>query len=241
MNTLLIVGTEAQVGKTVVMSALIAYWQRYCNSRQLGVMKPIDCPVPQHDPDSVLLTNRFQLDQSPEEITPFSCQATGQLTGLLPMLTGRSNDRLDLEQIWHRFQQLQQQRDFVLLEAWGGLGSPLTARTTIADLAWDWQLPTLLVVPVQPSAVTQAVTNVALARQARVHLKGIVLNAVQPCRPEDWEEWAPIDLIQSLTQKPVLGCLPHLDHPDSIEDLAKVAGDWELERLIPELADLVIG
>lgn len=237
MNTLLIVGTEAQVGKTVVLSALVAYWQRYCNPRQLGVMKPIDCHAPGHNPDHELFIRLFQLNQTVEEITPFSFQSTAPL----PMLTERSGHPIDLEQIWHQLQKLQQQRDFVLLEAWGGLGSPLTARTTVADLAWDWQLPTLLVVPVQPGAVTQAVTNVALARQSRVHLKGIVLNAVQPCSPEDWQEWAPIDLIQSVTQKPVLGCVPHFDNPESIDQLAKVAGDWDLERLIPELSNLVVG
>ncbi len=236
MNTLLIAGTEAQVGKTVVMSAFIAYWQRYCNSRSLGVMKPIDCYAPGRNPDHELLMRLFQLNQAPEEITPFSCQSNT----LLPLLTERSDQPLDLEQIWQQFQQLQQQRDFVVLEAWGGLGSPLTARTTVADLAWDWQIPTILVVPVRPEAVAQTVANVALARQARVHLKGIVLNAVQPCRPEDWETWAPIDLIQSLTQKPVLGCVPYLDDPQSIDRLVEVAGDWELERLIPELANLVV-
>lgn len=235
MNTLLIAGTEAQVGKTVVLSALIAYWQRYCKSRRLGVMKPIDCPAANREPDHMLLKQLFQLDQTPAEITPLLLQADS----LLALTSERSNHH-DLEHLWRSFQQLQQQRDFVVLETWKGLGAPLNPQTIMADLAWDWQIPTVLVVPVQPEAVSQIVAHVALARQARVHLKGIVLNAVQPCRPEDWQNWVPIDLIQSLTQKPVLGCVPHLEDPQAIDPLVQIASNWELEALFPELSELVV-
>lgn len=73
--------------------------------------------------------------------------------------------------------------------------------------------------------------NVALARQSRLHLKGILLNAVQPCSSQDWQDWAPVDLIQSLTRKPVLGCIPYLDDPLDQAKLIKVASDLELEML----------
>jgi len=59
-------------------------------------------------------------------------------------------------------------------------------------------------------AIAQAVANVALARLSRVHLKGIVLNCVQPRSEQEIADWAPVELIQSLTNTPVLGCLPHL-------------------------------
>lgn len=212
------------------MSALIAYWQRYWTTRRLGVMKPIDCPssLTTQNPESELerdcdlLKRLFNLDQSTSEITP-ALQARQSSVAAGPA------EQLNLEQIWQQLQQLQQ-RDFVLLEAFGGLGSPLTPTTTVADLAWDWRLPTLLVVPVRPAAVAHAVANVALARQAQLHLKGIILNAVQPCSRQDWDNWAPVDLIQSLTQKPVLGCVPYLEDPHDQDKLASVASEWELER-----------
>lgn len=237
MNTLLIAGTDAQVGKTIVMMALIAYWQRYYTPRRLGVMKPIEShgTISENaERDCDLLTRLFNLDQSPSEVTQLNFQAT-----LPPIaLERQGGQRIDLEPIWQQLQQLQQ-RDFVLLEAWGGLGSPLTPTTTVADLAWDWKLPTVLVVPIQPGAVPHAVANVALARQAKVHLKGIILNAAEPCSPEDWMEWAPINLIQSLTQKPVLGCIPYLEDPLDRDKLAQVASELELERLLPVLESYV--
>lgn len=228
MNTLLIAGTDAKVGKTLVVMALIAYWQRYCHHR-LGVMKPIESRNSIDERDCEQLKRLFNLEQSITEITPIALQTTG----LLPIAAERAGVQIELEAVWQQLQQLQQQRDFVLIEAWDGLGSPLTPETTVADLAWDWHLPTLLVVPVQPGAVAQAVANVALAQQARIHLKGIILNAVQPCHPQDWDEWAPIDLIQSLTRKPVLGCIPHLENPFDLAKLVQVAANWELERLLP--------
>jgi len=46
-------------------------------------------------------------------------------------------------------------------------------------------------------AIAQAVANVALARLSRVHLKGIVLNCVQPRSEQEIADWAPVELIQS--------------------------------------------
>lgn len=233
MNTLLIAGTDAKVGKTVVVMAVLAYWQRYCATRQVGVMKPVEC---RHNDESTerdceKLSRLFKLSQSLTDITPISLSTAA----LPPIATARTGIQINLEDLWQRLRALQQQKDFVLLEAWGGLGTPLTEETTVADLAWDWQIPTVLVVPVQLGSVAQAVTNVALAHQSRVHLKGIILNSAQPCDKQDRENWAPIDLIQSLTRKPVLGCMPYLEDLADINKLAQIASEWQLERFLPEL------
>jgi dethiobiotin synthetase len=235
LNTLLIAGTDAQVGKTIVITALAAYWQRYCEPRRLGVIKLIESQAdPSTELDGDRLIHLFNLDQS-AQIAPVTPQ-----TAVLPSIAAqREGAVIELETVWQQLQQLQQQQDFVLLETWGGLGSPLTFETTIADLAWDWQIPAVLVVPVQPGAVAQAVANVALARQTHVHLKGIILNAVQPCRPQDWQDWVPVDLLQALTRKPVLGCIPYLEDPSNVDKLVQVAAECELERLLPDLESIV--
>lgn len=255
MQTLLITGTNAQVGKTVVLAALIAYWQRY-RAQQVGVMKPIDYvrasdplnsgplnsgppnfnPLepnkfdqrPTTEPDCERLKRLFNLAQTPGQITPVMLAA--------PTVVAESGSSIPLEQLWRSLQQLQQQYDLVLLEALGGLGTPLTAETTMADLAWDWRIPTVLVVPVQSGMVADAVANVALANQSRLHLKGIILNHSRPGGGNDWADLeASIQLIQSLTRKPVLGCIPHLN-PNNLSQLAQAAADLDLDRLLPGLA-----
>lgn len=225
MNALLIAGTDTDAGKTVLTTALIAYWQAYCLPRRLGVMKPIQSGVG----DRELYTRLFDLGQSPEEITPLYFQAP-----LAPPLAAdREGRKIELDLAWKAFESLHQQRDWVLVESLGGLGSPVTHETTVADLAWDWRLPVVLVVPVRLGAISQAVANVALARQSRIHLKGIVLNCTQPRTEQEIANWAPASLIQSLTNIPVLGVMPHLADPTDCAKLAQVASNLDLEYLLP--------
>lgn len=225
MNALLIAGTDTEIGKTVLTSALAAYWQAYCTPRRLGLMKPIQSGLG----DRELYSQLFDVDQTMEEITPLAFAAP-----LAPPLAAAQEGRtIDLEKVWTTLEALRQARDFVLIESLGGLGSPVTAETTVADLAWDWRLPVVLVVPVRLGAIAQAVANVALARQSRIYLKGIVLNCAQPRSPQEVDQWAPKKLIQKLTNVPVLGCIPHLADPTDLEKLAQVASNLDIERLLP--------
>lgn len=226
MNALLITGTDTDAGKTVLTTALIAYWRKYCRSRSLGVMKPLQTGVG----DRELYAQLFELDQPPELLNPLHFEAPLAP----PIAADLEGKQVKLEPVWKAFEMLRSQRDFVLVEALGGLGSPVTHSTTVTDLAWDWHLPAVLVVPVKLGAIGQAVANVALARQTKVHLRGIVLNCVRACSDEEIENWASVSLIQRLTGVPVLGMIPHLADATDVEKLAQVAAELDLERLLPE-------
>ncbi|HTL89179.1 MAG TPA: dethiobiotin synthase [Leptolyngbya sp.] len=224
-NALLITGTDTDAGKTVLMTALIAYWQKYCRSRALGVMKPLQTGVG----DRELYQQLFDLDQTLEQINPLHFNAP-----LAPPIAAALEGKpVNLETLWTTFETLRSQRDFVLVEALGGLGSPVTHETTVADWAFDWQLPTVLVVPVKLGAIGQAVANVALARQTNVPLKGMVLSCVRSTSAEEIENWASVNLIQRLTGIPVFGIIPYLSDPTDIEKLAQAAANLDLERIIP--------
>ncbi|MGB3613210.1 MAG: AAA family ATPase [Elainellaceae cyanobacterium] len=145
---------------------------------------------------------------------------------------------LDLAQAWQKLTHLSSRT--VLMELPGGLGTPLTPEATVADLAWDWRLPTVLVVPVTSDMMEQAIAHAALAHQARVHLKGIVLNHISPPLPDDvsnssWNSslGAAVALMQSFTQAPVLGQLPYLSDTEDANALAAAASHLDLERLFP--------
>ncbi|MBD1843739.1 ATP-dependent dethiobiotin synthetase BioD [Cyanobacteria bacterium FACHB-63] len=226
-NALLITGTDTDAGKTVLTTALIAYWQKYCQSRSLGVMKPLQTGVG----DRELYRQLFELNQTPEELNPLHFEAPLAP----PIAADLEGKRVALEPVWKAFEALRSQRDFVLVEALGGLGSPVTHETTVADWAWDWHLPAVLVVPVRLGAIGQAVANVALARQSKVHLKGIVLNCIRSTSDEEIENWASVRLIERLTGIPVLGLMPYLSNPTDIEKLAQAAANLDLERLIPDM------
>ncbi|NJL85290.1 MAG: ATP-dependent dethiobiotin synthetase BioD [Leptolyngbyaceae cyanobacterium SM1_1_3] len=228
MNTLLIAGTDTDAGKTVVTTALAAYWQRYYSPRPLGLIKPVQSGVG----DRELYQKLFKLDQTLDEINPAYFAAP-----LAPPLAAeREGRQVDLKPVWQTLRALERSRDWVLVEGLGGLGSPVTAELTVADLAAQWRLPTLLVVPVRLGAIAQAVANVALARQAQVALKGIILNCAQPRSPQEVADWAPQALIESLTQMPILGIMPHIAEATDLFSLSNAASRLTLDGLIPAMA-----
>ncbi|MEB3356513.1 MAG: AAA family ATPase [Synechococcales bacterium] len=139
----------------------------------------------------------------------------------------------DLAALWQTVSTCQAQHDLVLLEAPGSLGSPLTPEVTVADLAWDWRLPTVLVVPLSADVLGQAIAHVALARQSRVFLKGLVVNTPQPFSGSNLEDAVLIQNLRSLTQVPVLGKIPYLEAGDDAKTLAAVGSNLNIEGLLP--------
>lgn len=224
MKVLLITGTDTEVGKTVLTTTLGAYWQTYHTSQPWGLMKLLQTG----SGDRELYGQLFDLPQPPELTAPLVFKAP-LAPPVAAMREGRS---IDLEKAWAAWQRLQQDRQLVLVEALGGLGSPVTAELTVADLAAAWRLPVVLVVPVKLGAIAQAVANVALARQTQLQLQGIVLNCLSPESEQHLDELAPTDLIQSLTHVPILGTLPYLEDPKDLTKLAQIASNLDLERLL---------
>lgn len=226
MKGLLITGTDTDSGKTVLTAALIAYWQRYCWAYRLGVCKPVQSGVG----DREFYSRVFDLDQSIELLNPLNFKAPVAP----PVAAALEGTRVDLGKAWQAVAQLQAERDWVLVEGVGGLGSPITAELTVADIATQWHLPAVLVVPVKLGSIAATVANVALAREKRVDLKGIVLSCTQPCTRGQIENWTPVHMLETLAQVPVLGTLPHLKQIKDLEQLSAAAAQLDLERIMPK-------
>lgn len=240
METLLIAGTDTDSGKTCVTIALVAYWQKYgfsvyrqhsdrhkgvVNPNRLGIFKLLQTGVG----DMELYDRLFVNEEFIETIAPL------RLSHPLapPIAAAKEGLKIELSKIWQSFNALQKQQDFVLVEALGGLGSPVTSELTVAHIAADWRLPTILVVPVRLGAISQAVTNVALARSLKVNLAGIILNITESKTEEEVNDLTPIDLIQFLTQTPVLGTLPYINKFGDRDKLAQIVSNWDLELILP--------
>ena len=222
---LLITSTNTDAGKTVLTAALAAYSRKYHPDRNCGILKPIQCGVG----DREFLGELFNL--SPTEINPIHLIAP-----LAPPIAAEIEGvDIDLAIPWRVFEQMCREKDLVLVEGIGGLGTPITAELTVADLARDWRLPTVLVVPVELGSIGAAVANVALAKQYNVNLRGIVLNCPRPLSESEITNLAPAALIQSLTSTPVLGCIPYLLDLHDLDLLAATAANLELEILLPQI------
>lgn len=224
-NGLLITATDTECGKTVLTCALIAYWQHYCSSRRLGVLKPVQAGIG----DRELFQQLFSLEQSLEELNPVFYQAPLAP----PIAAALENTTVDLTPAWQRYMTLGETCDWVLVEGLGGLGSPVTDEMTVGELAMAWRLPVVLVVPVKLGAIAAAVANVALARQYRLQLKGIVLNCTTPEAENQLEQLTPPDMIGNLTRIPVLGVLPYFSDPTNLDQLITAARRLSLEAIMP--------
>ncbi|PZU99840.1 MAG: ATP-dependent dethiobiotin synthetase BioD [Pseudanabaena sp.] len=225
LKPLLIVGSDTGVGKTVITAALASYWLTYRNTSKssLGIYKPLQSGIG----DREFYHQTFALPQSLDEITPLYFE-----TPIAPAIASiKESKEIDLALIWQQFLQLQQQKQFLLVESMGGLGSPITNEYIVADLARDWALDTILVVPVRLGAISQAIANVALANSQKVKLKGIVLSCSQAFTNEEIENLAPPQMISRLSSVPVLGVLPYIENLSDIPHLARAASELDIENI----------
>jgi dethiobiotin synthetase len=225
-TSLLISGTDTGVGKTWVTSALAGYLNRFYPQQRVAIFKPLQSGVG----DREHYAEQFHLTQTLEQITPLYFEAP-----LAPPLAAAAEGKsVDLGLAWQTFEGIQQTHDWILVEGVGSLGSPITDELTVADLAHDWKLPTILVVPVRLGALGQAIAQVALAQQTRVNLRGLILSCPEPCATQDIEQWASPTLLKSFTRCPILGILPHQENYE-LAHLSQTAAQWEIETLFPQL------
>lgn len=233
MGALLIAGTDTEVGKTFLTVSLANYWQKYRlkqytsnnSNTSLGILKLIQTGVGDKE-----VYNRLFNERSSVKVVVPTCLATPIAP---PIAAAREGKTINLGKIWQALVLLEQQQSFVLVESLGGLGSPITDELTVAHIAADWRLPTVLVVPVKLGAIANAVANVALARSLNVDLRGIVLNCYQPESMAKREDLTPVSLIQSLTGIPIIGTLPYIEDITDSQKLAQIVSNWDLELILP--------
>ena len=232
MTALLIAGTDTDVGKTFVTIALAAYWQNYRVKPEINASPLLSIfKLIQTGTGDLELYNRlFAEISSIKVIAPLLFQAPVAP----PIAAAKEGKIIELGKIWQEFSTAQQKSDLVLLETLGGLGSPVTNELTVGNIAADWRLPTILVVPVKLGAIANAVANVALARSLKLDLKGIILNCTEPEAWASIDDLTPIGLIQSLTQVPILGTLPFIEDPTDMQKLGSIASNWDLELMLPK-------
>ena len=229
MTALLIAGTDTDVGKTFVTIALASYWQKYHLDRDrtqnLCIFK-----LMQTGTGDVELYNRlFNEEAGIEIVAPLRFAAPLAP----PIAAAKEGKSIELGEVWQAFSTSDRKSSLVLLESLGGLGSPVTNELTVANIAADWRLPTVLVIPIKLGAIANVVANVALARSLNIDLKGIILNCSQ-AQSQEVEDLTPIGLIQSLTQTPVIGTLPYIENLAQTDKIASTVSNWDLELILPQ-------
>ena len=213
---LLITATDTGVGKTITTLCLAAYWQRYYPEQPLALFKMVQCGPGDMETYGQVLP----------EVTKV-CGQSFDAPLAPPLAAAQEGRRVDLGEIWQKFQEVQTTHRLTLMEGPGGLGCPMTLETPLGKLVQEWHLPFVLVAPVRLGVLGHLAIYSHHCRSLSLDLKGIILCCPEPNASPDW---APKKVIENLCLTPVLGTIPYLQD-FSPETLSKAASDLDLERL----------
>ena len=194
MNAYFVTGTDAGVGKTHVVCALL----RDLASRGVRAMgcKPVACG------DRKELRSMREAAGQPnlllDTINPLYLRTAAD-----PRMGAEfERQTVSLSALAGQVQTLAAEYDTLFVEGVGGWETPLCPGSTMADLAAQLQLPVLLVVSNRQGAANQSILTVRAIQSRGLSCCGIVLNQ----QSEEWDTAAVTNraLIEEYTGIPVL-------------------------------------
>ncbi|GGF92440.1 dethiobiotin synthase [Paenibacillus abyssi] len=226
---LFVTGTDTEVGKTFVTAAIAAALRQ--DGLDVGLWKPVQSGAPHGsaDSDAHRLQRWSGVDDPPERIAPFSFEAP-----LAPCLAAReAGVELTLERLIAGGRPLMERHDALLVEGAGGLAAPLTAQELVVDMINELGMPVLIVARPGLGTVNHTLLTLAMLRQRRIPVVGVVLNDVIPTSP-GLDPSRPVngELIARYGNIPVLGRFPYLaGRPDGNQLLHEAARHIDLASI----------
>ncbi|QID18015.1 dethiobiotin synthase [Nitrogeniibacter mangrovi] len=201
-----IAGTDTEIGKTFVTSALLHAARR--DGRTALGMKPIAAGAEcvdgvwiNEDAARLRAASSAQLDWA--QINPVCLRSP-----IAPHIAAEEEGvDIDLTPIVAAYRRLTTQADVVLVEGVGGFCVPLGPDQDTADLAVALALPVILVVGLRLGCINHALLTAEAIRARGLTLAGWVANQVDPhmLRPEE-----NIAALEQRLAAPLLGRVPYL-------------------------------
>jgi len=181
MNGFFVTGTDTEVGKTLISSAIIYQMQerglKTCGFKPVVAgMTTIDSNSFNEDLESLLLVsnrNRLQNDQlSSQAICPYHLPIPAA-----PHLVAKDlGISLDLELMVKSFEVLKNSHDAVVVEGAGGFLVPISETLTLADFASEIGLPVIMVVDIRLGCINHALLTAQAITHQKLPLVGWVAN-----------------------------------------------------------------
>ena len=211
-----VVGTDTEVGKTLVSAALIL------KLREQGLnaigFKPVvagtyndsDGSILNEDIETLRIASDKQLGQA--EICPYILDAPAA-----PHLAAANQGiHLELDTICQAYKWVQNQSDFIVVEGAGGFLVPLNEDQDLGHLAQKMGLPVILVVGMKLGCINHALLTYEAIQSRKVKMAGWIANALSIEMPLLKGN---ISTLQSRIGAPFLGLIPtlpkELQKPDS--------------------------
>lgn len=200
-NSYFIIGTDTNVGKTYVASALVRHFAD-AGLKTIG-MKPIASGCEQNpqgellNDDVLALTVASNVHASLDLINPYRFAPA-----IAPHIAAeQACVEMQLDVIADAYQQLKSLAEVVIVEGAGGFLVPINQQQTLADLAVKLELPIILVVGMKLGCINHALLTVEAIQARGLELAGWVANEIEPNMPKFEEN------LTSLQQRISAPCL----------------------------------
>ncbi|MFW6158638.1 MAG: dethiobiotin synthase [Planctomycetota bacterium] len=213
--SLLVTGTDTEVGKTLVASCLARLLRE--RGHDVGVMKPFatGCQSVDGDfvaADGVCLARAAGVEDPHERVCPVRLRHP-----LAPTVAARLEGRaLSLDPVWAALAELCERHECLIVEGIGGLLVPVTPASLLADVAVGLGAPVLIVARAGLGTINHSLLTVECARARGLEVAAVVLNRTAPGPGSPAEETNPTE-VAARSGAPVLGPLPYCDGA-SVED-----------------------
>ena len=217
-----VTGTDTEIGKTLVSSALLHLLSQR-GERAIG-MKPVaagaewrDEAWHNEDVDQLAAASSIDLPQS--LTTPYLLRtpAAPHIAAALDQVS------IDPAHILSSYQQLSTQASAIVVEGVGGFVVPLQPGYDTADLAQQLGLPVILVVGLRLGCISHALlTQEAIAARG-LSLMGWVANTVDPDMGFMQDNMA---ALAARIRAPLLGHIPRLSTPSAALAAQHLNADW---------------
>ncbi|QEK11362.1 dethiobiotin synthase [Crassaminicella thermophila] len=172
---LFIIGTDTDVGKTVVTAGLIHLLRS--KNYDACYFKPVLSGAAfkngQFIPgDTNFVKTLGDIPESLENMTPYSFK-----TPVSPHLAAKiENVAIQVSIIKQKFEDLKQKYPYMVVEGAGGLIVPLKAKYMLYDLVKDLHLPIVVVGRAGLGTINHTLLTVRYAQSVGIKVKGIILN-----------------------------------------------------------------
>jgi|LakWasMet37_LOW7_FD_contig_21_820248_length_941_multi_4_in_0_out_0_1 dethiobiotin synthetase len=196
-----IIGTDTNVGKTYVASALVRHFAK-AGYQTIG-MKPIASGCMQTPDGDLLNDDVLALSTASNVVAPLDLTNPYRFSpAIAPHIAAeQAEEIIDCEKIKQAYHELTQLAEVVVVEGAGGFLVPLNRQETLADLAVTLNIPMILVVGMRLGCINHALLTVEAIKSRGLTLAGWVANQVDAEMPVFEENLA------SLQQRIAVPCI----------------------------------
>ena len=177
-----ITGTDTDVGKTYIASALVRHFVQ--QGLQTVGMKPVAAGAELVNgrllnSDVTALIKAGNVDADVKLINPYVFAPA-----IAPHIAAEQDGAsVSIDNIQQAFDALQAQSDVVVVEGAGGFRVPINREQTMADLAIQLNLPVIMVVGIRLGCINHALMTAGSIKATGLNLVGWVANRIDPDMP----------------------------------------------------------